>query len=101
MNSFSVRHTVVFSLKHPKGSQEEKEFLDAARKLSSIPGVLRFECLRQISKKNNYDYCLSMEFETPEAYESYQKFPAHEAFVQTYWIPYVNGFLEIDYEPLV
>ena len=101
MNTFSVRHTVVFSLKHPKGSHEEKEFLDAARKLSSIPGVLRFECLRQISKKNNYDYGLSMEFETSEAYESYQKFPAHEAFVQMYWIKNVKDFLEIDYEPLV
>lgn len=101
MNTFRVRHTVVFSLKHTKGSDDEREFLDAASKLSSIPGVLRFESLRQISKKNNYDYGLSMEFETPEAYESYQQDPAHEAFVQKYWIKYVKDFLEIDYEPIV
>jgi len=98
MNSFKIRHTVVFNLKHPKGSVEEKTFLDAARKLSSIPGVNRFECLREVSPKNNYDYGLSMEFESLNAYEAYQKDPAHDAFVQTYWIPYVKDFLEIDYE---
>lgn len=98
MNTFKIRHTVVFSLKHPKGSAEEKEFLDAARKLSSIPGVLNFECLRQVSKKNNFDYGLSMEFKTSESYKAYQNFPTHEDFVQAYWIKNVKDFLEIDYE---
>jgi hypothetical protein len=37
-NSFMIRHTVVFKLKHPKDSPEEKVFLDAIKKLSSIPG---------------------------------------------------------------
>lgn len=100
MSSFKVRHTVVFSLKHPKGSVEEKEFMEAAKKLSSIPGVLHFECLRQTSRKNNFDYGLSMEFETFNAYEAYQKNPAHDTFVQTYWVTNVKEFLEIDYEKL-
>lgn len=100
MSTFKIRHTVVFKLKHPPGSTEEKIFLNAARKLSSIPGVLHFECLREVSPKNNYDYGLSMEFESHHAYEAYQNDPAHEAFVQTYWAANVNDFLEIDYEPL-
>lgn len=100
MNKFSVRHTVVFSLKHPKGSAEEKEFLNACRTLAEIPGVQHFECLRQTSEMNKFGYGLSMEFETPEAYAAYQNFPAHHAFVQKYWINYVKDFLEIDYELL-
>ena len=34
-----IRHTVVFKLKHHKNSKEEAAFLDAASKLSYIPGV--------------------------------------------------------------
>jgi len=99
MNTFKVRHSVVFTLKYPKGSAEETTFLDAARKLSSIPGVNRFECLREISRNNSYDYGLSMEFDSSQAYEAYLKHPDHEAFVQAYWAKYVKDFMEIDYEP--
>ena len=95
-----IRHTVVFKLKHSKGSPEEKKFLNAAMKLSSIPGVQRFECLRQTSKQNNFDYGLSMEFETDKAYQAYNNHPDHVAFVQTFWIKNVEDFLEIDYKPL-
>jgi quinol monooxygenase YgiN len=94
-----IRHTVVFKLKHPKDSPVEKEFLNAIRKLSSIPGVQKFELMRQISKKNNYDYGLSMEFESIKAYEAYNQHADHIAFVQTFWIKEVEDFLEIDYEP--
>lgn len=97
--SFMIRHTVVFKLKYPKDSPEEKLFINAAMKLASIPGVQRFECLRQTSRKNNFDYGLSMEFNTPEAYEEYNKHPDHVAFVQVFWIKGVEDFLEIDYEP--
>jgi len=100
MSTFKIRHTVVFKLKHPQGSVEEKTFLDAARKLSAIPGVHRFECLREVSPKNHYDYGLSMEFDSIEAYQGYQNNPAHDAFVQTYWAANVKDFLEIDYEQL-
>lgn len=95
-----IRHTVVFKLKCPKGSGEENEFLMAAASLSSIPGVLNFESLRQISKKNDFDFGLSMEFVTLQAYNDYNKHPDHTRFVETYWVKYVDKFLEIDYEPI-
>jgi hypothetical protein len=95
-----IRHTVVFKLKHPQNSKEEIDFLNAIRKLSVIPGVQKFECLRQVSKKNDFDYGLSMEFENAGAYEGYNQHPAHVAFVDTVWINEVKDFLEIDYEPL-
>jgi heme-degrading monooxygenase HmoA len=99
-NTYMIRHTVVFKLIHPKDSPEEKVFLDAIKKLSTIPGVEKFELFKQTSKKNNYDYGLSMEFETAKAYEDYNQHPDHITFVQTYWIKEVKDFLEIDFEPL-
>ncbi len=99
-NTYMIRHTVVFKLIHPKDSPEEKVFLDAIKKLSAIPGVQKFELLKQTSKKNNYDYGLSMEFGSPKAYEDYNQHPDHIMFVQTYWIKEVRDFLEIDFEPL-
>ena len=95
-----IRHTVVFKLKYPKNSPEEQEFLNAAKKLADIPGVQNFESLRQISKKNNYDFGLSMEFATQKIYDEYSNHPDHVQFIQTYWVKYVEDFLEIDYKPL-
>jgi Stress responsive A/B Barrel Domain len=93
-----IRHTVVFKLKHPLASREELEFLQTAQKLAAIPTVKNFECLRQISKKNNYDFGLSMEFASVQDYQIYNDHPDHIHFVQTRWIPEVNDFMEIDYE---
>ena len=94
-----IRHTVVFKLKHPAGSQPELEFLRSAQKLLEIPKVRNFECLRQISEKNGYDFGLSMEFESSDEYEFYNTHPLHVEFVQTRWIPEVTEFMEIDFEP--
>ena len=94
-----IRHTVVFKLKHSAGSQPELDFLRTAQKLSEISTVRKFECLRQISKKNGYDFGLSMEFNSPEDYEIYNAHPLHVEFVQSRWIPEVTDFMEIDYEP--
>ena len=93
-----IRHTVTFKLKHPQGSKNESEFLDAARKLSSLPTVQKFECLKEIGRKNNFDFGLSMEFEDMNAYEAYNNHPSHISFVQNVWIPQVIDFIEIDYE---
>ena len=93
-----IRHTVTFKLKHANGSIEENSFLDAARKLSSLPKVQKFECLKEIGKKNNFDFGLSMEFENMDDYESYNNHPTHVDFVQNKWIPEVVDFVEIDYE---
>jgi hypothetical protein len=38
LNSTRIRHSVIFKLKHPKGSAEERDFFNAAKKLAAIPG---------------------------------------------------------------
>ena len=93
-----IIHTVTFKLKHPSGSTEESAFLEAARKLSTIPNVQKFECLKEISKNNNFDFGLSMEFEDMDNYQAYNNHPEHVSFVQTMWIPQVSDYIEIDYE---
>ena len=96
--SSRIRHTVVFNLKPAQGSQEAKDFMDAAKKLAAIQGVENFEYLKQISKKNKYEYGISMEFANGQLYEAYNNHPDHIAFVQTYWSKEVEDFLEIDYQ---
>ena len=91
-----IRHVVPFRLKHAIGSAEEQSFLAAIRKLADIPGVERFELLRQISAKNSFAYSVSMEFAGQAAYTAYNDHPAHVDFVQNRWIPEVADFIEID-----
>ncbi len=95
-----IKHSVIFTLNCVKGSAEETAFLTAAAALSAIPGVINFETLRQTSKKNDFEYGLSMEFESVKAYDEYNNHPAHTAFIEKYWMKYVKTFLEIDYEPV-
>ncbi|HRO47645.1 Dabb family protein [Agriterribacter sp.] len=93
-----IRHTVAFTLKYPKDSPEEKAFLDATLTLKNIPGVQHFERLLQTSKKNRFAFGLSMEFSDQKAYEAYNNHPVHTGFIQQYWVPGVEDFLETDYE---
>ncbi|MDO1448950.1 Dabb family protein [Rhodocytophaga aerolata] len=93
-----IRHTVVFSVKHPKNSAEEQDFLTAAKKLAAIPGVEKFECLKQISPKNAFDFGLSMEFADEHSYQAYTNHPSHQAFVKERWLVEVAEFMEIDYQ---
>lgn len=93
-----IRHTVTFKLKHENNSIEEQTFLDAAKLLSELPGVQKFECLKEIGKKNNFDFGLSMEFQNVDAYQAYNDHEKHIDFVQKKWIPEVVDFIEIDYE---
>ncbi len=95
-----IRHTVVFRLKHPTGSEKEADFLSAARALATIPGVEKFEQLRQVSPKNDYRFGFSMEFADQAAYSVYNDHPLHVAFVRDRWMPEVEAFMEIDYTPL-
>jgi len=95
-----IRHTVVFRLKHKKGSAEEKAFLAAADVLRSIPGVEKFEKLKQVSPKNDYAFGFSMEFQDQAAYQGYNDHSEHVRFVKERWVPEVEKFLEIDYERL-
>lgn len=95
-----IRHTVAFTLKHSKGSPAEAAFLKAADILDTIPGVQKFEKLRQTSPKNDYSFGFSMEFTDQATYDHYSAHPDHEAFVQNRWIPEVAKFMEIDYVAL-
>ena len=92
-----IRHTVVFSLKHPKASLEEAAFLKAADILAGISGVERFEKLAQVSAKNDYHFGFSMEFADQATYSFYNDHPDHVAFVRDRWMPEVSRFMEIDY----
>jgi LAS superfamily LD-carboxypeptidase LdcB len=92
-----IRHTVVFTLKHPQGSAEEKKFLEDALALARIPGVQTFERLRQVSAKNGYKFGFSMEFADQAAYTAYDVHPTHVAFVRDRWRGEVADFMEIDY----
>jgi hypothetical protein len=94
-----IRHTVVFRLKHLSSSVAEMVFLRAASELASIPGVERFECLRQVSAKNPFSFGLSMEFADAATYQRYSYHPDHLRFVQERWLPEVVEFMEIDYIP--
>ena len=95
-----IRHTVVFSLKHAQGSLQEKAFIRDAKVLADIPGVKKFEQLRQVSPKNDYRFGISMEFADQAAYDGYNKHPKHVAFIRDRWNREVSKFLEIDYEPV-
>jgi hypothetical protein len=94
-----IRHTVVFRLRHAAGSDAEADFLRTAREqLTPIPGVERFEVLRQVGAQSEYRFSLSMEFADADAYRSYNGHPSHTAFVSERWIPEVEQFLELDFE---
>jgi hypothetical protein len=95
-----IRHTVAFRLKHSSGSPQEAAFLRSAMVLAAIPGVQRFEALRQVGAKNTFSFGLSMEFDSQAAFDGYNNHPDHVRFVQERWIPEVEDFLEIDFVPL-
>ena len=92
-----IRHTVVFTLKHPQGSAAEKKFLEDALVLTEIPTVQRFERLKQVSAKNGFKFGFSMEFANQAAYDTYNDHPLHVAFVRDRWKTEVVDFMEIDY----
>jgi hypothetical protein len=94
-----LRHTVVFRLRHPPASAAEADFLRTAReRLTPIPGVERFEVLRQTGGQSEFRFSLSMEFADGDAYRAYNEHPSHTGFVQERWIPEVEEFLELDFE---
>jgi hypothetical protein len=92
-----IRHTVAFTLVHEAGSAEEQDFLEAAERLASIPGVEVFELLAEISPKNGYRFGISMEFADRSAYDRYNEHPDHVRFVEQRWLAEVSEFLELDY----
>jgi hypothetical protein len=96
LNAGRIRHTVVFRLAHPEGSDAESDFLAAAAELAAIPGVEEFQILDEVSPKNDYRFGISMEFAGQDAYDAYNSHSDHVAFVEGRWEPEVEAFLEID-----
>ena len=92
-----IQHTVVFRLVHTSGSAAETEFLKKAKALGELPNVVNLRVLKQVSKKNNYTFGLSMFFESESAYQAYNNHPHHIDFVNNVWLPEVAEFMEIDY----
>lgn len=95
-----IRHSVIFKFKPSVDSITAHNFFIAAKKLSTIPGVQSFESLRQVSKKNKFEFGLSMEFANEDLYQQYNNHPVHVRFIKDYWLNYVEDFMEIDYETL-
>lgn len=95
-----IQHTVSFSLRHPSGSKGETDFLLAAQALAGIPGVDRYEQLRQVSKKSAFTFAFSMHFADRKAYAAYNEHPTHIAFVRDHWQPEVSDFQELDFVAL-
>lgn len=95
-----IRHTVVFVLHHAPGCEAEKNFLDVSLVLGTIPTVRKFERLKQVSPKNDFNFGFSMEFDNQADYSTYNDHPLHVAFVRDRWIPEVKTFMEIDYVSL-
>ena len=101
MSSNRLIHSVIFSLKHEKGSEEEHRFLEDGRAaLSTIPTVQEFKVFKQISPKNTYDFGFSMKFASEADYEAYNVHPQLVDFVENRWEKEVEQFLEIDYSEI-
>lgn len=99
MSGVWIQHSVIFSLKHAEGSDEEQRFLEDGRTiLSAIPVVRDFQVYLQVSPKNDYRFGFSMVFESNEDYEAYNAHPLHVKFVEERWVTEVEKFLEIDYQ---
>ena len=91
-------HSVIFDL---NSGLDEKSFFDEAKSvLPGIEGVKNFKISSQVSPKNDYAYCFSMEFDSKAAFEAYAASPVHCDFVARRWDTEVSRFLEIDLEEM-
>lgn len=93
-----LRHSVILKLKSDISTEEKQAFFEAVDALATLPNVQKFEVLKQISPKNKFEYGISMEFDSQEEYDTYSNHPQHVAFIENWWIPNVEDFLEIDYQ---
>ncbi|MHA8087390.1 Dabb family protein [Aquirufa sp. Wall-65K1] len=92
-----IHHSVFLHFKSTINQEQQDLFFVEAKKLAQIPGVQNFQCLKEISPKNPYEFGLIMQFENVALYEAYTNHPDHVHFVENIWIPSVADFQEIDY----
>lgn len=93
-----IRHSVILTLKPSLSTEDKLQYFSAVDELKQIPGVQKFEVFKQISTQNPFEFGISMEFETQQAYDLYAGHSLHTAFVEKYWAACVEDFLEIDYQ---
>jgi hypothetical protein len=97
----SIRHAGIFNFKATVSESQKHAFFVALKALEEISGVEKMEVSRQTSSKNKFKYGFSMEFASNEVYQAYSIHPQHDAFVNDYFIPLVEDFMEIDTERLM
>ncbi len=97
ISSHMIRHSVILKFKQNITDAGKQAFFDATFQLAKIDGVHKFEVLNQTSSKNNFEYGISMEFDSQKEYDFYSNHPEHQSFIQDIWLKYVDDFLEIDY----
>lgn len=95
-----IKHSVIFNFKDSVTPVQKQDFFEATQNLSLIEGVKHLQTLRQVSPKNKFTYCISMEFDTMEIYERYNNHPDHQTFIQRFWLKLIKDFLEIDLKPI-
>lgn len=98
MKNQNIHHSVIFSLKKGMSETEKELFFLEVKKLIAIEGIKKFKIRKQTSLKNQFEYGISMEFESNTEYQFYNTHPIHVAFVKDIWLQQVEDFLEIDYE---
>lgn len=92
----NIRHAGLLKFKSTITEEEKQAFFIALKDLEQIEGVQKMEISKQISTKNPFEYGFSMEFANESIYKAYNIHPQHDAFVQNYWLKYVEDFMEID-----
>lgn len=95
MNS-NIRHAGLLKFKNTVTESEKLAFFKVLKNLEQIEGVQNMEISKQISPKNKFEYGFSMKFANEDIYKAYNVHPSHDAFVQNYWVKYVEDFMEID-----
>lgn len=87
------RHTIAFRLRHARGSLQEKAFLRDAKVLAEIPGIGRFEQLRQTSPADDFHFMFALTFESQDAFELFRVHPKYRQFYDERWTREVSASL--------
>lgn len=96
VTNVAIRHAGLLKFKDSITAEEKHAFFIALKDLEQIEGVEKMKISKQISPKNKFEYGFSMEFADVGIYKAYNVHPQHDAFVQNYWLKYVEDFMEID-----
>ena len=54
-----IRHSVILTLKSSLSPEDKTQYFDAVNELKQIPGVQKFEVLKQTSAKNPFEFGIS------------------------------------------